>query len=143
MVKVLPVMTNDEITLVHTTFKKALYVSQSIGDLFYHRLFEIDPSLRPLFSDNLTEQREKFMSTLKSIVFSLRQLDTIIPIVRELGQRHTYYKVETRHYETVGTALLWSLEQGLGEDWTPDTQHAWSSAYTLIAQIMKDASVHA
>jgi hemoglobin-like flavoprotein len=134
MEKTVPTITSDEIVIVQITFTKALHISDIISNLFYYRLFELDPSLRPLSSENLTEQREKFMSTLKTVIFSLRQLDTITPIIRELGQRHVTYRVENRHYETVGTALFWALELGLVKDWTPQAKSAWVSAYTLIAQ---------
>jgi hemoglobin-like flavoprotein len=133
-------MTGEEITLVQTTFSKVLHISDTAADLFYNRLFELDPSTRPLFPADITEQKKKLMSTLKTVVFSLRQLDTIVPAIRDLGQRHARYKVEDRHYETVGAALLWALEQGLGKDWTSEVKSAWISAYTLVAQTMKDAA---
>jgi hemoglobin-like flavoprotein len=135
-----PAMTGEEITLVQTTFSKVLHISDTAADLFYNRLFELDPSTRPLFPADITEQKKKLMSTLKTVVFSLRQLDTIVPAIRDLGQRHARYKVEDRHYETVGAALLWALEQGLGKDWTSEVKSAWISAYTLVAQTMKDAA---
>lgn len=140
MVKTSPALTSDEITIVQTTFSKVLHISDTAADLFYTRLFELDPSVRPLFTEDITEQKKKLMATLKTVVFSLRQLDTIVPAIRDLGQRHARYKVEDRHYETVGAALLWALEQGLGKDWTLDVKSAWVSAYTLIAQTMKDAA---
>jgi hemoglobin-like flavoprotein len=138
-----PAMTGEEITLVQTTFSKVLHISDTAADLFYNRLFELDPSTRPLFPADITEQKKKLMSTLKTVVFSLRQLDTIVPAIRDLGQRHARYKVEDRHYETVGAALLWALEQGLGKDWTSEVKSAWISAYTLVAQTMKDAAAAA
>lgn len=140
MVKTSPALTSDEITIVQTTFSKVLHISDTAADLFYNRLFELDPSVRPLFTEDITEQKKKLMATLKTVVFSLRQLETIVPAIRDLGQRHARYKVEDRHYETVGAALLWALEQGLGKDWTLDVKSAWVSAYTLIAQTMKDAA---
>jgi hemoglobin-like flavoprotein len=138
-----PAMTGEEITLVQTTFSKVLHISDTAADLFYNRLFELDPSTRPLFPADITEQKKKLMNTLKTVVFSLRQLDTIVPAIRDLGQRHARYKVEDRHYETVGAALLWALEQGLGKDWTSEVKSAWISAYTLVAQTMKDAAAAA
>ncbi len=135
-----PPMTAEEITLVQTTFTKVLHISDAAADLFYNRLFELDPSVRPMFPKDITEQKKKLMATLKTVVFSLRQLDTIVPAIRDLGQRHVRYKVEDRHYETVGAALLWALEQGLGKDWTSDVKSAWVSAYTLVAKTMKDAA---
>ena len=127
MVTTAPAMTSDEITLVQTTFSKVLHIADTAADLFYNRLFKLDPSVRPLFA------------TLKTVVFSLRQLETIVPAIQDLGQRHARYRVEDKHYETVGAALLWALEQGLGADWTPDVKSAWVSAYTLVAKTMKDA----
>lgn len=136
-------MTNEEITLVQTTFSKVLHIADAAADLFYNRLFELDPSVRRLFPEDITEQKKKLMATLKTVVFSLRQLDTIVPAIRDLGQRHARYKVEDRHYETVGAALLWALEQGLGNDWTSSVKSAWISAYTLVAETMKDATAAA
>lgn len=136
-------MTSEEITLVQTTFSKVLHISDTAADLFYQRLFELEPSVRPLFSEDMGEQKKKLMSTLKTVVFSLRQLDTIIPAIQDLGKRHVRYKVEDRHYETVGAALLWALEQGLGNDWTIDVKNAWISAYIVISKVMKDAAAAA
>jgi hemoglobin-like flavoprotein len=142
MVQTAPKLTSDEITLVQTTFSKVLHISDAAADLFYNRLFELDPSIRPMFSDDMTEQKKKLMATLKTVVFSLRQLGTIVPAIQDLGQRHARYKVEDRHYELVGSALLWALEQGLAKDWNLDVKNAWVSAYTLIATTMKDAAAN-
>lgn len=143
MVTTAPAMTSDEITLVQTTFSKVLHIADTAADLFYNRLFELDPSVRPLFAEDISEQKKKLMATLKTVVFSLRQLETIVPAIQNLGQRHARYRVEDKHYETVGAALLWALEQGLGADWTPDVKSAWVSAYTLVAKTMKDAAAAA
>jgi hemoglobin-like flavoprotein len=140
MVTTTPVMTSEAITLVQTTFSKVLHISDAAADLFYNRLFELDPSVRPFFSEDISEQKKKLMGTLKTVVFSLRQLETIVPAIQELGQRHVKYKVEDWHYAVVGAALLWALEKGLDTDWTPEVKDAWISAYTLISTTMKDAA---
>ncbi len=134
------VLTSNEIELVQSTFTKVLHISDAAATLFYNRLFELDPSVRHLFPAEITEQKKKLMGTLKTVVFSLRQLETIVPAIEELGQRHVRYKVEERHYETVGASLLWALEQGLGKDFTAEVKSAWVSAYTLISNTMKNAA---
>lgn len=115
-------------------------ISDATATLFYGRLFELDPSLRPYFKDDLSEQKLKLMETLAFVVAGLNHADTILPVVRALGQRHVRYGVQDAHYETVGTALLWTLSQGLGDQFTPDVAQAWTAAYTLLAGVMQEAA---
>lgn len=102
--------------------------------LFYDRLFELDPDLEPLFTGDMAEQGEKLMSALATVVGGLKSWQRVEPVVRELGQRHVGYGVKAEHYETVGAALLWTLEQGLGDAFTDDVKSAWTSAYEEIAE---------
>jgi nitric oxide dioxygenase len=108
--------------------------------LFYQRLFTLDPTLRSLFRGDLHEQRGKLMGMLQLAVAGLHRLDTLVPLVQQLGVRHRGYGATEAHYATVGAALLWTLEQGLGERFTPEVQAAWSSVYTLLASTMCTAS---
>jgi methyl-accepting chemotaxis protein len=129
-----------QIELVQSTFAIVETIADAAAELFYNRLFEHDPSVRPLFKGDITEQGQKLMATLKVVVNGLTKLEAIVPAVQILGQRHREYGVEEHHYDTVGAALLWTLEQGLGEAFTDEVHDAWAATYTLIADVMKDAA---
>ena len=133
-------MTPEQIALVQETFKAVLPIKDTAADLFYGRLFETDPSLETLFPGDLTEQKQKLMSTIATVVGSLNKLDDIVPVVQDLGIRHVAYGIKPAHYDTVGGALLWTLEQGLGEAFTPEVKEAWTQAYTILAETMKAAA---
>jgi nitric oxide dioxygenase len=136
-------MTPEQIALVQETFKAVLPIKDTAADLFYGRLFEADPSLEALFPEDLTEQKQKLMATIATAVGSLDKLDDIVPVVQELGVRHIAYGVKPEHYDTVGAALLWTLEQGLGEAFTPAVKAAWTEIYTVLAETMKQAAAAA
>jgi len=108
-------------------------------DLFYGRLFEIAPEVRRMFPDDLAEQKNKLMAMLGTVVASLIRLDQLLPAVRALGQRHADYGVTAAHFEPVGAALLWTLEQGLGDDFTPEVKDAWTAVYTVLSSLMINA----
>jgi len=129
-------MTPEQITLVQTSFKKVVPIAGTAADLFYDRLFEIAPPVRALFPSDLAEQKVKLMAMLGTAVTNLHQIDTILPAVKALGERHKGYGVTADHYVSVGAALLWTLEKGLGPDFTPETKAAWTEAYTAIAGVM-------
>lgn len=126
--------------LVQLSLDKALATTDRTAATFYRRLFEIDPSVRPLFKTDLEEQEQKFTSTLKVLVEGLDDLERVLPEVRNLGKRHVLYGVKDHHYDTVGTALLWTLEEEIGATFTPDVRSAWSDFYNLVAQTMKEAA---
>ena len=132
-------MTPQQIELVQTSFQKVVPIAGTAADLFYDRLFEIAPDVRPLFPQDLTEQKKKLMGMLGTAVGSLHRLDTILPAVKELGQRHRGYGVTAAHYAPVAAALLWTLEQGLGPDFTPEVKAAWTETYTALAGVMTAA----
>ena len=115
-------MTPKQIGLMQTTWKQVIPIADTAADLFYSRLFELDPRLKPLFIGDMKEQGEKLMKMITVAVNGLDTLDEIVPTVRDLGKRHVGYKVEASHYDTVGEALLWTLEQGLGEGFTPEVK---------------------
>ena len=106
--------------------------------LFYARLFELDPALRPLFTTDIQEQGRKLMQMIAVAVRGLDNLDTLVPAVRALGKRHAGYGVQDQHYETVAAALLWTLERGLGEQFTLEVRDAWATVYGLLAATMQD-----
>lgn len=133
-------MTPEQIRLVKSTFQKIIPISDTAAALFYGRLFELDPSIRPLFKGDMQEQGRKLMDMLAALVHGLDKLHTIIGAVQKMGKSHAGYGVQAKHYDTVGTALLWTLEQGLGKDFTPETKQAWAETYTLVANAMQDAA---
>lgn len=119
---------------VQRTFALVAQDAEGAAALFYQRLFELDPTLKSLFKSNMTEQGRKLMQMISVAVNALDRLDTIVPAVEALGQRHVAYGVTRAHYDTVGAALLWTLEQGLGAAFTPAVKEAWTAVYTLLAQ---------
>ena len=133
-------MTPDEITKVRSSFAKVVPIKDAAAGLFYGRLFELDPSLKPLFKGDIKEQGAKLMAMIATAVAGLDRLDTIVPAVQALGRRHVGYGVRDTHYDTVAAALLWTLEQGLGAAFTPDVKAAWTSAYGVLAGTMKEAA---
>lgn len=133
-------MTPEQVALVRSSFAKVVPIKETAADLFYNRLFELDPSLRPLFKGDMKEQGLKLMTMIGTAVGGLDHLDSIVPAVQALGRRHADYGVKDMHYDTVASALLWTLEQGLGAAFTPDVKSAWTSAYGILAGTMKEAA---
>ncbi|MCX7360350.1 MAG: globin family protein [Alphaproteobacteria bacterium] len=132
-------MTPRQIDLVQTSFQKVVPIAAKAADLFYDRLFEIAPAVRSLFPADLTSQKQKLMTMLGTAVTNLHQLETILPAVKELGQRHKGYGVTAAHYAPVGAALLWTLETGLGPDFTPEVKTAWTETYMALSGVMTAA----
>ncbi|MCG2582138.1 MAG: globin domain-containing protein [Marinobacter sp.] len=133
-------MNDTQIALVQESFAKVAPIADDAAALFYNRLFELDPELRPLFKGNMAEQGKKLMKMIGMAVNSLGRLEEIVPAVQSLGERHMDYGVKEQDYDTVGSALLWTLEQGLGKAFTPECRAAWAQTYTLLANTMKDAA---
>jgi len=127
-------------TLVQASFATIAPIADDAAVLFYRRLFELDPSLKALFRGDMAEQRKKLMQMLTAAVKGLDRLDQLVPVVEELGRRHAGYGVADRHYDTVGEALLWTLEKGLGRGFTPEVREAWATVYGLLATTMRDAA---
>jgi hemoglobin-like flavoprotein len=136
-------MTNLQIELVQSSFESVKPIAEVAADLFYTRLFELDPSLRAMFRTDRAEQGRKLMHMIGMAVKGLSRPEQILPAVEELGRRHACYGVRDEHYATVGAALLWTLEQGLGEAFTPDVRAAWTAVYTLLAGTMQRAAASA
>lgn len=132
-------MTNEQINLVKKSFAKIEPIAETAADLFYTRLFELDPGLRRLFKGNMKEQGRKLMNMIGLAVKGIDRIDELAPTIQMLGIRHSNYGVKDQHYETVADALLWTLEKGLGEDFTNETETAWTEVYMLLTQTMKDA----
>ena len=133
-------VTDTQKVLVQESFAAVAPIADDAAVLFYRRLFELDPSLERMFRGDMAEQRRKLMQMLTAAVKGLDRLEQLVPVVEDLGRRHAGYGVADAHYDTVGAALLWTLEQGLGEAFTPDVQDAWAAVYGLLARTMKNAA---
>ena len=136
-------MTPERIEIVQSTWQQVKPIADQAAELFYGRLFKLDPSLKSLFKGDMKEQGKKLMQTLNVAVTSLTKLDTIIPAIETLGRRHVGYGVPDESYATVGEALLWTLEKGLGDAFTDDAREAWTETYVTLSNVMLDASKEA
>lgn len=129
--------------LVQSTFALVVPISETAAGIFYTKLFELDPALKPLFKGDIKEQGAKLMTMLAAAVKGLDDLGGLVPVVQDLGKRHVGYGVTDAHYDTVGAALLYTLETGLGEAWNDDVKGAWVAVYTVLADTMKAAAAEA
>jgi hemoglobin-like flavoprotein len=133
-------MNATQIDLVKTTWQQVMPIRAAAADLFYGRLFELAPDTRPLFKRDIHAQGVMLMSTLDTVVRSLHDLGAVLPTAQHLARRHVGYGVMPHHYDSVGIALIWTLEQGLGAALTPAARQAWLLAYTTLADAMKAAA---
>ena len=133
-------VTAEQIKLVQDSWAQVEPISETAAEIFYGRLFELDPNLKPLFKSDIKSQGEKLMMILGTAVNGLNNLEAIVPVVQDMGKRHVDYGVKERDYGTVGEALLWTLEKGLGKGFTPEVKEAWTVVYTLLSSVMIEAS---
>jgi len=133
-------LTERKKRLVQSSFTKVAPIADKAAEIFYAKLFEMDPAVKPLFKGDMKKQGEKLMSMIGTAVNGLDNLEAIVPAVQNLGKGHVAYGVKDSHYDTVGGALLYTLETGLGDDFTPDVKDAWTEVYTVLATTMKDAA---
>lgn len=133
-------MSPQQITLVQQSFTQVVPIAETAAALFYERLFALDPSVKALFKGDMKQQGRMLMQAIGLAVKGLQQPESILPTIQALGKRHKHYGVQTEHYATVGAALLWTLEQGLGEAFTPEVKDAWTAAYMLLASAMQEAA---
>jgi len=129
-------MTPQQVVEVQTSFAKVAPIAEQAAALFYGRLFETEPETRALFSGDMEEQGRKLMAAIAMVVNNLGELQAVIPAVQDLAKRHVAYGVRPEHYAVVGAALLWTLEQGLGDAFTPEIRAAWASAYGALSEVM-------
>ena len=129
-------MTPDQVKLVQQSFSKVVPIADQAAILFYDRLFEIAPQVKAMFPTDMTEQRKKLIAMLAAVVNGLGDLPSILPAASALAKRHVAYGAKAAHYPVVGAALLWTLEKGLGEAWTPDVAAAWTTAYGTLSGFM-------
>ena len=129
-------MTPDQVKLVQESFAKVAPISDQAAVIFYDRLFETAPQVKAMFPADMTEQRKKLMGTLAVVVNGLTNLEAVLPAASALAKRHVNYGAKPEHYPVVGGALLWTLEKGLGDGWTPDVAEAWTAAYGTLSGYM-------
>lgn len=129
-------MTPTQVSLVQDSFAKVVPIADQAAVIFYDRLFEIAPQVKPLFKGDMAKQRRALMGTLGVVVNGLSNLPAVLPAASSLAKKHVGYGVEAAHYSVVGAALLWTLEKGLGEAWTSDVADAWAEAYGTLSSFM-------
>jgi hemoglobin-like flavoprotein len=129
-------MTPDQVKLVQSSFSRVAPISEQVATMFYDRLFEIAPQVKSMFPADMTEQRKKLMVMLTAVVNGLGNLESILPAASALATRHVSYGAKAEHYPVVGGALLWTLENGLGNGWTPEVADAWTAAYATLSGYM-------
>lgn len=133
-------MTPDQIALVRSTWAQVKPIAPQAAELFYGRLFETAPDVKPLFKGDMKRQGQLLMTMIDTAVAHLDRLDQVVGAVRDLGKRHVGYGVKPAHYAPVGAALLWTLERGLGGAFTPAASEAWATAYGVLADTMQQGA---
>lgn len=127
----------EEIRRVQASWEKCVPIADKAAELFYGRLFQLDPTLRSMFPADMTEQGKKLMQMITVAVRSLNRLESILEDVQALGARHGEYGVQDDHYDTVAAALLWTLSQALGDEFDARLEAAWTNVYTILASAMQ------
>lgn len=133
-------MTLQDKERVKQTWIRVIPIADKAAELFYGRLFELDPAVKPMFKSDIKAQGAKLMKTIGLAVSALDDLEPLVPTLKEIGARHAGYGVKEGDYDTVATALLWALEQGLGEAFTDEVKNAWAEVYTTVADVMKSGA---
>ena len=136
-------MTPQQIELVKKTWVMVVPIADTAAELFYGRLFELEPSYRAMFKHDMTEQGKKLMKTINIAVEALDDVEPLVPTLKQMGVDHAGYGVVDRDYNVVGAALLWTLEQGLGEVFTDEVKNAWAAVYEVLANTMKSGAAEA
>ena len=136
-------MDATQITLVQKSWSKMLPISETTVDLFYNRLFEIDPSTKYIFQGDMKIQGRKLMKMITAAVNGLNNPEGLVSVVQELGRRHGGFGIPERHHGSVASALLWTLDQALGDDFTLEVRHAWAETYMFLAGVMKYSNANA
>ena len=129
-------MTPQQVALVQQSFSQVAPIADKAAEIFYDRLFDVAPAVRPLFRGDMAEQRRKLMAALALVVRGLSDLPVILPAASALAKRHVAYGAKPEHYPVVGEALLWTLARGLGAQWTPEVASAWAAAYEALSSFM-------
>lgn len=131
-------MTPEQTQIIRDNWRQVTPIADTAAKLFYERLFEIDPAVKPLFANtDMTAQRGRLLDAIALVIAGLERVETLRPTLSDLGRRHVSYGVEDHHYDSVGAALLWTLKEGLGDNWTPEAEAAWTEAFGVIAGAMR------
>lgn len=130
-------LTQRQIQLIQNSFRQVEPIAEKAAGIFYDALFAIDPSLKPLFRNDIKVQGRKLMSMLKAAVDGLDDLETLVPVLQQLAQRHNSYGTRKSHFTPVGNALLYTLKIGLGEGFTEEVRQAWITVIHIVADTMK------
>lgn len=130
----------EQQAIISRTFRVISQRADETAALFYGRLFELDPTLKPLFKGDMKAQGQKLIQVISVAVASLNVPMSFVPAIRALGQRHIHYGAQPHHYDTVGEALLWALAEVLGDDFTPEARDAWATIYTMLAEVAKESA---
>ena len=134
-------ITPEQRALVQQTWQQVVPIADTAARVFYNRLFEIDPQLRVMFDRvEMKSQRRKLIRALAMVVDRLDRIEELVPVIEALGRRHATYGVSDAHYETVGAALIWTLEKGLGKAWSEEVKAAWTEVYVLLSKVMRGAA---
>lgn len=133
-------MNPEQIELVQATWRQVQPIGDTAAELFYGKLFSLDPGVRPLFKNDLKDQGRNLTAMISVAVHWLARPEKILVAVQQLGRRHAAYGVQPRHYEIVAAALLWTLEKCLGDAFTPEARSAWTAAYDMLAKTMQGAA---
>jgi len=133
-------MTPAQIDMIQASFAKVAPIAETAADIFYTRLFEVAPEVKPMFKGDIKEQGKKLMTTLGVVVNGLKNLDAIVPVAQKLAVQHVDYGVKPEHYTVVGESLIFTLEKGLGDAFTDELKEAWLVAYTTLSGVMIDAA---
>jgi hemoglobin-like flavoprotein len=133
-------LTAEQIKYIRNSWRRIMPIKEKFAELFYQRLFELDPKVKTLFRGRLDFQGEKIMTTLNVVVNSIDDIKAVEAMLQAMGNRHIIYGVQAAHYETVGAALFWVLEQSLGDYFNDEVEEAWVTAYSMIASTMKETA---
>ncbi len=134
-------MTTRQIAIVKSTWAiVASLDTEAVGGLFYNRLFEIAPEVKGMFRSPMPEQSKKLFTMIGYVISKLDKLEDIMDEVAKLAKRHVQYGAKAAHYQVVAEALLWTLEKGLGNEWTEEVKESWVLCYTTLAGAMIAAS---
>lgn len=129
-------MKDRDILIIKTSWSYLITQSDEVGLLFYDKLFELDPTLKPMFHNDMEKQIQKLMDMITFMVTRLQKLTDIENDIDALALRHVKYGVRYEHYQIMGNALLWALQNSLGDLWDDDTKAAWTELYNFLALSM-------
>jgi hemoglobin-like flavoprotein len=132
-------MTPKQIELVENSWDYVLLNVEEAGDIFYQKLFEMRPDVKPLFKGDIKAQSRKLTAMITFLVHKLSNLEEVKSDVIALGKRHNNYEVKPHDYSAVGASLLWTLEKGLGKDWNDELKTAWAELYSILSSLMINA----